>query len=138
MAAEPDYPEVMRAIAREIEALKPEFPQLKEFSVAGSLRLESLAVSYGYHTHQPRRRPGWAGAVPNPNPDGIWFYIDLHDPSSQAQIHTQPFVLPVLWIGEKKVTFLVLEGAKTKPLGGRLNAILAKHGAAPRTGPHSE
>ena len=70
---------------------------------------------------------GWAGGVPNPDSDGIWFYVDLHDADSQAQIHTQP-VTANLCLGKKRVSFLILEGEGTNSVAGRIHAILTAHG----------
>jgi hypothetical protein len=126
-AVEPDYSKIIQAIAQDIAGLKTEFKQLKMFSPATCADLERLTISYGYSTHQPQHRAGWRAGVPNPNEDGVWFYIDLHDPNSQAQIHTQPVTMP-LCFGDKRVSFLILEGKKTKSVGGRIGAILRKHG----------
>ena len=65
--------------------------------------------------------------MPNPDEDGVWFYIDLHDPGSLAQIHTQP-VGPPLWYRDKKVTFLILEGTRTPRLAPTLTGVLRAHG----------
>ena len=130
MVAEPEYSKIIRAIAQDIEDLKPEFTQLKKFSPAMCVDLKRLTISYEYRTHEPKGRAGWAGSVPNPNPDGVWFFIDIHDPDSQAQIHTQPVSLP-LCIGDKRVSFLILEGKKTKSMGEKIRAILRKHGIKP-------
>lgn len=126
-AAPPSYEEAIQAIAADIEGLKGEYPQLAEFSAAAHCEPDRLVVSYGYRTHQPEGRGGWAGAVPNPDDDGVWFYIDFHDPDSTAQIHTQP-VVPPRRFRDKKVMFLILEGAQTKPLAGALEKVLAENG----------
>ena len=123
-----DYIDRLRAIAQDIAALKPEFTQLSEFSVANSIGTDRLSINYAYHTHTAPRRGGWTSGVPNPDDDGIWFYIDFHDASSTAQIHTQP-VYPALHLGDKLVEFLILEGARTRPVTGRITAILKAHGA---------
>lgn len=122
-----DYVQTLEAIARDIESLKNEFPQLKEFSIAENLHREQLTISYHYHTHAPTQRVGWTGGVPNPDDDGVWFYLDFHDPDSQTQIHTQPIMIPA-GIGQKRVSFLILEGNKTKSIEGRIWSILRKHG----------
>lgn len=123
-----DYAAVLSAVAGEIEALGLEFPQLASFRAAGNARPDALTISYAFRTHRPRRRPGWAGGVPNPDDDGIWFHLDFHDPGSQAQIHTQPCV-PHLMLGNKIVWLLILEGPRTKSVAGRLREILRRHGA---------
>ncbi len=38
---------------------------------------------------------------------------------------------PATCFGEKRATFLILEGKQTKPLGGRIKAILDAHGIKP-------
>ncbi|MBM4386436.1 MAG: hypothetical protein FJ088_01780 [Deltaproteobacteria bacterium] len=122
-----DYARSIEGIARGIEELKGEYPQLEDFSAAENLKAEEYKISYGYHTHEPEGRGGWASAVPNPDDDGVWFYIDFHSPDSTAQIHTQPAGFPYC-IGGMKLSFLSLEGAKTKPLAGAIWEILRKHG----------
>ncbi len=127
--SDPDR-EVIAAIAADIEKLAKEFPQLAQFDVKTALNRDNLSVSYGYHTHEPRHRGGWTSGVPNPDDDGIWFYIDLHDPKSMSQIHTQPMIR-CQHMGSKRVSFLLLEGPKTKSVAGRLQRILDAHGAVP-------
>jgi hypothetical protein len=68
--------------------------------------------------------------VPNPDPDGVWFHVDLHDPGSAAQIHTQP-VVEELRFGDKRVMLLVLDGARTEGLAGVLRQLLLDHGVRP-------
>jgi len=134
-AAEPDYPETLAAIARDIAALGDRFPQLAEFAPARHARSRDLVIDYGFHTHRAqspdgRQRGGWTMQVPNPDADGVWFYINFHDPDSRAQIDTQPVVArPCL--GNKRVTFLILDGEKTKPMAGEIGAILGRYGARP-------
>jgi hypothetical protein len=81
-------------------------------------------IGYAFHTHPPQRRGGWTSGVPNPDDDGIWFHIDLHDPDSQAQIHTQPVVFTKVKLGKKIAFLLMLEGGKTKPAAGRIWEII--------------
>ena len=81
MAVEIDYKKILTGIAHRIEALKKDFPHLKEFSPQKNTNLENLSISYEYHTHPAQHRGGWTSGVPNPDDDGIWFYIDFHDPS---------------------------------------------------------
>jgi len=123
VAAETDYGKILQSVARDIADLKRDFPQLKDFSpsVAGT------SITYSYHTHRAEHRGGWTAQVPNPDDDGVWFYIDVHAPDSAAQIHTQPVTLP-LCLGEKRVSFLILEGKNTKPVGGAIFSALASHG----------
>jgi hypothetical protein len=126
-AAKPDYSTSLQAIARDVENLKSEFPQLQEFSTQKNSASERLVIEYAYHTHQATHRGGWTSGVPNPDDDGVWFYIDFHDPESRAQIHTQPMIA-ALWLADKRVSFLILEGKHAKPLAGRIGAILKSHG----------
>jgi len=125
--SQPSYQEALRAIARDIEALKGEHPQLAEFSVEMHLDEERLSIGYSYHTHRSERRGGWVAAAPNPDADGIWFHIDFHDPDSTAQIHTQP-VMQELRYGDMRVAYLILEGEETKPVGEKLYKILLASG----------
>ena len=130
-ATEYDYAENIKAIAADIAGLRDSFPQLKDFSPSQNVLFDKLAIDYAYHTHRYEGRGGgWVAHAPNPEDDGIWLYIDLHDPDSQAQIHTQPMV-PARCFGEKRATFLILEGKTTKPLAGQLVAILNAHGLKP-------
>ncbi len=122
-----DYTRAIEGIARDIADLKRSYRQLEDFSISENLKVDEYKTSYGYHTHQPERRGGWTSGVPNPDEDGIWFYIDFHSPSSTAQIHTQPVTLPYC-IGDMRVSWLSLEGAKARPVGGVIEAILRKHG----------
>jgi len=121
------YQAALERIARAIEGLGDRYPQLAGFSAARHLDRERLAISYGHRTHHARHRGGWTSGVPNPDDDGIWFYIDFHDPDSQAQIHTQP-VVPELRFREKRVMFLILEGAKSRKVGGALRQVLHENG----------
>jgi hypothetical protein len=124
-----DYAAILLDVARDLDALKPEFPQLKDYSPADHARADQLEISYSFRTHRPTHRGGWTSGVPNPDPDGVWFHLDFHDPDSQAQIHTQP-VVPTGRLGKKVVMLLLLEGSATKPLGGRIWKILEARGVA--------
>ena len=119
--------EAISRIAADIERVSDEFPQLAEFSAKTHCDSTRLVIQYGFHTHRARGRGGWTSGVPNPDDDGVWFWIDFHDPSSSAQIHTQPVVAP-LWFRHKKVMLLMLEGKKTKKLGATLQRILEENG----------
>lgn len=122
---------VLTTIAMDIERLKSAYPQLAGFNRATHLHLDKQSISYGYHTHRSKRRGGWTAAVPNPNPDGIWFYIDVHDPASTRQIHTQP-VVERLFFEDQHVTFLILEGKNTTRVAAKLRAILLARGVRTR------
>jgi hypothetical protein len=58
----------------------------------------------------------------------VWFYIDVHDPDSNLQLHTQP-VVPRWRLRDKRVMVLLLEGHQTKTLDGKISRILLDHGA---------
>jgi hypothetical protein len=119
---------VLQAIAIDIEKLKANFPQLREFSAVKHLRAEPPSIGYAFRTHTPEKTGGWTSGVPNPDGDGIWFHIDLHDRGSRLQLHTQP-VTPSLCLGESRVSFLLLEGRHTRSLYGSIWNTLEKHGA---------
>jgi len=120
--------EFIEKVSREIAILKKKYPQLSEFSATNHVNFVELKISYAYHTHRAEHRGGWTAGVPNPDADGIWFYIDLHNANSTAQIHTQPVTIP-LCFGDDRVSFLILEGADTKPVSGEIQKILERHGA---------
>lgn len=120
----------LASIARDIEGVKGEFPQLAEFSAERNLHAGGPSISYAYRTHKPEPRGGWTSGVPNPDEDGIWFYLDFHDPASTAEIHTQPASRGGQCLGNMKVSFLILEGTKTSRVSGAIWQILKKHGVA--------
>jgi hypothetical protein len=109
--------------------LKETYPQLKEFSIDKHVDIENLQVDYSYHTHESERTSGWTSGVPNPYSDGIWFYIDLHDKDSTAQIHTQPITGTSFKFGNKNICFLILEGAGTKSISDEIISIFKRNGA---------
>ena len=119
---------ILKAVAMDIEELKPDFPQLRDFSAAKHFRAEPPSIVYAFRTHASERMGGWTSGVPNPNADGIWFYIDLHDHNSKLQIHTQP-VTASLCLGESRLSFLMLEGRDTRSLYGPIWSVLTKQGA---------
>jgi hypothetical protein len=119
---------ILQAVARDIEALKPEFPQLRDFSATAHLDTRSVRIAYAFHTHAPEKRGGWTSGVPHPDDDGVWFHIDIHDPDSTLQIHSQPMTAPMC-LGDKRVSFLILEGQKTDSLYGPIWSTLARQGA---------
>jgi hypothetical protein len=130
-ASEYDYAATIKAIASDIAGLRTDFPQLREFSATQNVLFDRLAVDYAYRTHRHRGSGGgWQAQAPNPDDNGVWLYIDFHDAGSRAQIHTQPMT-PALCLGDKRVTFLLLEGDRTKPLGEPVGAILHAHGVKP-------
>ena len=133
-ADEIDYARVMNSIARDIAALKADYPQLAQFDAAG-VDAGEPKISYAFHTHAPPRSGGWTSGVPNPDSDGVWFYIDFHDPDSTAQIHTQP-VIGAQCLGVKRVSFLILEGDATRSIVGAIQKILQAHGAGRCGRPH--
>ncbi len=117
------YRDAIQRIAQAIEGLKDEYPQLVDFAASKDCVVERLTIGYQYHIHQPEGRAGWAGAVPNPDEDGIWLHIDFHNPDPISQIHTQPFVMP-LRFQDLSVMFLILEGSETKSVSQEMDAIL--------------
>lgn len=130
-ASEYDYAAIIKAIAGDIAELRSEFPQLRDFSATQNVLFDKLAIDYAYHTHRySGPTGGWTAHAPNPDDDGVWLYVDFHDPDSTAQIHTQP-ATPAICFGEKRVTFLLLEGKQTPPLGRRIKAILDARGVKP-------
>lgn len=122
-----DYASTILGIAHDIEMLKEQYPQLKAFSVTDNVDLATLSITYRLNTHKPERRGGWTSGVPNPDANGIWFYIDIHDPDSTRQIHTQPATISMS-LGDKRVTYLILEGAETKSVSAAIWKILSNHG----------
>lgn len=128
----------LASIAHDIEGLKKKYPQLEEFSSQGNLDSAALTISYAYRTHQAKRSGGWTAGVPNPDEDGIWFYLEFHDPASVSQIHTQPVTIARQCLGDKAVAFLILEGTKTKSVNGAIWHVLRKHGVAECPHQHTE
>lgn len=129
MANESKLSGFINSVAVEIAKLKKSYPQLERFSVEKNTDIENLKIQYNYHTHAAERSTGWISGVPNPDSDGIWFYIDLHAPDSTAQIHTQPITGKSIQFGNKIVCFLILEGASTRSVERKIIAILEKNGA---------
>ena len=129
LADESKYHEFIKRVSEEITKLKETYTQLKEFSIDKHADIENLKIDYCYHTHKSEHTGGWTSGVPNPDPDGIWFYIDLHDKDSTAQIHTQPITGASLQIGNKSICFLILEGEATRSVSGEISSILERNGA---------
>jgi hypothetical protein len=127
------YEATLRQIAQAIEGLKAQYPQLAEFKAATHYRGDHLTISYGYRTEAPARTGGWTSGVPHPAADGVWFLIDVHDPDSMAELHRQP-VVPGYQLRDKRVMFLLLEGAGTRSLHAKLHKILLDHGVKPLEG----
>jgi hypothetical protein len=119
---------ILKAVAMDIEKLKTDFPQLREFSAAEHLRADPPSIGYAFRTRAPERTGGWTSGVPNPDADGIWFHIDLHDPGSELQLHTQP-VTASLCLGKDRVSFLMREGRDTRSVYGPIWSALSKQGA---------
>ena len=124
-----EYHEFIKKVSEEILKLKETYPQLREFTVDKHTDVQRLRIDYSYHTHKPEHIGGWTSGVPNPDPDGVWFYIDLHNEDSNAQIHTQPISGSSLQFGNKKICFLILEGETTKSLSKEISSILKRSGA---------
>lgn len=119
--------DALEAIARDIQKLGSSYPQLRAFRAREHFDRDALTIRYEHHTDPPNGGGGWTGAVPDPRPDGLWLHIDFHDPSSTAQIHTQPIV-PPLHFKTKRVLLLLREGEATAPLTDALHEILERHG----------
>jgi hypothetical protein len=135
-ASEPNlvpYQLTIGRIAEAIERLNAEYPQLADFSSRNHCDRTKLVIDYGHNTHRALRRGGWTSGVPNPDEDGVWFYIDFHHPASQRQIHTQPMV-PRYRYEDKKVMFLILEGEETKSISAAIFQILRDNGVEPDDG----
>ncbi len=123
---EENYSDIIKDIAEEINLLKSKLPELEDFQIDKNVDLENLQIDYAFKTHDSQSQVGWTAGVPEPDNDGIWFYINIHDPDSMAQIDTQPGGIS-LCLKSKRVTFLMLKGRKTK-IGGEIDEILKKHG----------
>ena len=129
-----DYALVLHDVARAIALLKDDYPQLVDFNPAtGST--QAATITYQFHTHAPPQSGGWTSGVPNPDSDGLWFYIDFHDADSTLQIHTQPMTA-VQCLGEKRVSFLIMEGDATRRVEGAIEKILRDHGVGRCMRPH--
>jgi hypothetical protein len=129
LADESKYHEFIKIVSEEIAMLKETYPQLKEFSIDKHVDIENLQVDYSCNTHKSERTGGWTSGVPKPYSDGIWFYIDLHDKDSTAQIHTQPITGMSFKFGNKNICFLILEGAETKSILSEIISIFKRNGA---------
>jgi len=117
-------------ISKDIEALKPDFPQLKDFKA--SQASNNSEINYSYHLDKPDSSiPGWRGGVPQPAPDGIWIRIVFWDENdsvaAMSQLNSQ-IGDPPRRIGPYRVTFVVMDGSDNKPLYGPIYEILQKHG----------
>ena len=123
---DPAYEATLRAIAEDIEALKNEYPQLEEFSVERNFNAPHLHITYDYHVGRRPRTGGWTAGVPSPKDDGVVLYIDLHDPKSTQQVHTQPRV-PLFRFRDKAVMLLMIEGRATKSLRRAIVRIFEDH-----------
>ena len=119
------------AIGQDIANLKAKFPQLREFSVSKNVRSKRPIIDYHYHTHPSHFRGGWAAQVPELDNDGVWFYIELHDPASRSQIDTHPGDLWPQCLKDKKLQFLILQGKKINPAAPEIWKILERHGVRP-------
>ena len=50
---------ILKAVAIDIEKLKTDFPQLREFSAIKHLSAEPPSIGYAFRTHAPERTGGW-------------------------------------------------------------------------------
>ncbi|WP_235596429.1 hypothetical protein [Leptospira weilii] len=117
------YPNILINIHKDINLLKLRYPQLAGFTIS-NINLKSLQIDYEYKCH----RPNHSG---DPDPDGLWLYISLWDENnpneSQRQINTQPDI-PTMYIQNRRVTFLILEGTRTNSIQKSIYDILRKNG----------
>ncbi len=118
--------DVICSIADDIERLKGKHPQLAEFAADKHCDASVLKIEYRYRTFR-RAGGGWLAAVPNPYDDGIWLYIDFHDPDADRPHHKQKVAAP-LYFRDKKVTFLILEGNNSKDVAADIYKMLHRHG----------
>ena len=123
--------QICENIAKDIELLKNQYPQLDEFSISKNLNKENCKIEYEYKCRLSTNNVGWISQVPNPDPNGLWFYISLwdeNDPNENfSQINTQT-VIPIWYIKNKRVTYLILQGKNTKSLNIEVLKILKKYG----------
>ncbi len=70
--------------------------------------------------------------MPEPDEEGVWFYIDFHDPDSRRQIHTQPMV-PRYRYRDRNVMYLIREGSRTTHLSNAILQILQSVGVTGAT-----
>jgi hypothetical protein len=124
---DPAYEETLRAIAEGLEALKPEYPQLAEFSAERHFNAAHLHITYEYRVGPRQRTGGWSAGMSSPKDDGVVLYIDLHDPKSTQQVHTQPRV-PLFRFRDQAVMLLLLEGKATKSLQRAIVRIFEARG----------
>ncbi|APR79458.1 Hypothetical protein A7982_04805 [Minicystis rosea] len=120
------------AIAHDIARLSRTCPQLASFEVDRHFDPADARIVYDHHTHASTARGGWSSGVPSPDPDGIWLFIDVHDASSPAQIHTQPVVPRHDLGGGKELMMLILEGTNVTPCAAQIRAIIERHTAEVR------
>ena len=124
---------VIAAIGQDIAKLNAKFPQLSEFSVSKNVLSERLIIDYNYHTRWYHTRHGSRALVPEPDDDGVVFYIDFHDPASRSQNDNQPGD-PQDCFEDKEVQFRILQGQKTNPVADEIRKILERHGVKPCAG----
>jgi hypothetical protein len=114
----------IESVAEGIAKLKEAYPQLAGFSREKNVDAGELKISYSFRARRAASGAGWRAGVPKPGPDGLWLYIDLHDPESMAQLHTQPSVKKLGRVDGKDVAFLIREGSATKKVAGAISALL--------------
>jgi hypothetical protein len=124
----------LQRVVDDIVALKPRYPKLAEFDVARNVFPGSLIISYSFHVHAPERIGGWAGHVPNPDPDGIWLYIHLYDRRSRSMLDSQavgPHYRVPFWgtvfdgaAAEMELFAIPFEGSSGSNVSGAIREIL--------------
>lgn len=125
-----EYQTALERITAGIEGLKSDYPQLSDFTAETHYEPARLVIRYGYKTHKAPGGGGWTSGVPHPDDEGVWFYIDIHDPASTAQVHRQPIVQRYRFL-DQEVMFLMLEGRKTESLHGAIVQIFVRNGVEP-------
>jgi hypothetical protein len=121
------FPQTCNEIARDLETLTRQFPQLVNYRAADQ---KDCHVSYEYKTLPPSGRGGgWSAGVPRPEAGGVFLYIGIWDPNAKdnRQLDTQPMTGDWV-IGDRRVTFILLEGDTVKSAGTAIRRLLERHG----------
>jgi len=126
------FPQTCDAIARDIEALVPEYPQLANYRAADQ---QHCHISYSYKTvdvsdrsDMPTQRAGYRGGLPDVEPDGVFLYIGIWDPKDKYNSQLDMQVSGIYEVGDRRVTFLLFEGEQTKKLSAEVQRIFERRG----------
>lgn len=106
-------------IARDLIALRRRYRALA--SMRAVVEDGECTFSLAYHVGAPAGGAGYAGGIPVPQDDGVWFHLELYDPTgpnAMSQVNSQP-VLPPWWIGARRVTWLARSGARATVVDGK-------------------